>query len=64
MKKDDLRVIADDSGCYQVVNGGGEIVASGFTSNADAWRWIDRNTQAGREDRDRHYRIRQSGSFS
>lgn len=58
------QVKADDSGCYHVVNEHGDILASGFATNAEAWAWIDRRSQEGRDDQDRHYRIRQSDRFS
>ncbi len=38
------------------------VIARGFRSNAEAWSWIDRNSNEGRADYDRHYRIRNAFS--
>jgi hypothetical protein len=46
---------ADDGKWWVTVDG--EKIAGPFLANADAWTWIDRNGQDGRNDDDRHRRI-------
>lgn len=50
-----MKVVERD-GNHWVVAGDREI--GPFLTNAAAWSWIDRNTHAGRDDIDRHNRIR------
>ncbi|WP_394109990.1 hypothetical protein [Xanthobacter autotrophicus] len=47
-----------------MIDGKGEPIAKGFSSNAAAWNWIDRHSREGRADTDRHHRIRQSAGFT
>lgn len=54
-----MRVIELSTANWAVVERG-IVVCCGFASNADAWRWIDRNTDQGRSDTDQHNRIREA----
>ena len=54
-----MSVLQDQSGLWQVVETDyGRIVIDGFTSNAQAWAWLDQITYDGRDAEDRHRRIR------
>jgi len=35
-----------------------KVLVEGLRSNAEAWLWVDKNTDEGRADIDRHNRIR------
>ena len=63
LREDALRVAAYPDGRHEVQTVAGEALAVCAT-NAEAWGWIDRHTSSGREDTDRHYRIRNSERFS
>lgn len=63
LREDALRVAARPDGRHEVQTVAGEVLAVCAT-NAEAWGWIDRHTSSGREDTDRHYRIRNSERFS
>ncbi|MFG1340264.1 hypothetical protein [Xanthobacter autotrophicus] len=59
-----LHVEPNAEGTHDVIDGKGEPIAKGFSSNAAAWDWIDRHSHEGRADTDRHHRIRQSPGFT
>lgn len=63
MNEAGLRVVPRDDGKQEVQTLAGEVLAVCAT-NAEAWRWIDRNAREGQADDERHLRIRQSGRFS
>lgn len=63
MREAALRVNARLDGKHEVQTMACEVLAI-CESNAQAWRWIDRNSGAGQADEDQHYRIRQSDRFS
>lgn len=63
MREDALSVAAYLNGEHKVQTTAGEVLAICAT-NAEAWAWIDRHAGSGREDTDRHYRIRNSERFS
>ena len=45
-------------GNWAVIDSGGSVIRWGFETNADAWAWIDNNTDEGREDAGRFKRNR------
>jgi len=63
LREDALRVAAYPDGRHEVQTVAGDVLAV-CAINAAAWGWIDRHTSSGREDTDRHYRIRNSEQFS
>lgn len=63
MNEAGLRVVAREDGKQEVQTLAGEVLAV-CASNAEAWRWIDRNAREGQADDERRLRIRQSGRFS
>jgi hypothetical protein len=48
-------MIVTENNC--VADADGHIVAGPFPTNAEAWRWVDLNTDAGLEYQDRFNRI-------
>jgi hypothetical protein len=52
-----MRIAEIGPGCWAMIDTDGAVLKT-FSSNAAAWRWIDRNTDAGRGDTDRYNRIR------
>ena len=61
--QDGARVVAGLGGTFDVVRGE-MVLASGFSTNAAAWAWLDRHSEEGLADVDRNCRIRASAAFS
>jgi hypothetical protein len=55
--------VTERNGEYWVVDGDRE--TGPFQTNVAAWSWVDKNTYRGRDDTDRHNRIRDAfnGSY-
>lgn len=45
------------TGNWGVETDNGSLIVSGLRTNAEAWNWIDRHTDQGRDDDERHMRI-------
>jgi hypothetical protein len=52
-----MMTIEETDGAWHVMDGSTR-VAGPFGSNAAAWKWIDDNSDSGRDDSDRYNRIR------
>lgn len=63
MREDALRVAARADGRHEVQTVAGDVLAVCAT-NAEAWGWIERQSNEGRRDSDQHHRIRNSERFS
>ena len=50
------------TGTGRVIASAGRIVMDGFTSNVQAWRWVDAHCQTDQVDADRVARIREAFS--
>lgn len=59
----DYRIHRRNDGEHEVRNSAGDVMTACRT-NAEAWRWIDRHSEDGQMEEDRHLRIRSSSRFA